>query len=344
MAWVGEQTNLVILESLNKTCSRNLENSDKNLVLVLNGGAMTGVFGAGVLTAFTDAGLYPSIHSIYGISAGAHNAAYFLTTEAIKGSSIYYEDLIDGHFIKHGRFGSFFRQAFLNIFRSRPLEVVVDIDYLMQVERTNKKLETAWIPRMEIGFFIRVFNIEKKKLEYLRGDREILEKLRASSGVIPFFPKTTRIGDYHYADGDTLSVDVDDILLKLIRKEPDKKFVFVFNKPLGSRIRFKGVLMNLIWSLATGAYLKNGVFIRKFFNSLSQRHISLLSKLPNVEIIESRIALSNFCDKQDELLALYRHGYERGGSFLEQLGYPVPVLAEDKLLYGNLHSAVTELK
>ena len=72
------------------------------VVLYLGGGAMAGVFGAGVVTRLQDVDFYGQVDTIYASSAGVFNVAYFLARQTRLGSSIYYEDLIQG-FIHPGR-------------------------------------------------------------------------------------------------------------------------------------------------------------------------------------------------------------------------------------------------
>jgi len=61
----------------------------KNLFLYLGGGAMAGVFSAGVVTKFQELDIYDKIEAVYGASAGALNAAYFLTKQTKFGLDIY---------------------------------------------------------------------------------------------------------------------------------------------------------------------------------------------------------------------------------------------------------------
>ena len=67
----------------------------KDIILIIEGGGILGVFGAGVLTAFQEANIYNRIKCIYATSAGAHDAAYFLTKQSKLGSSIYFKDFFN---------------------------------------------------------------------------------------------------------------------------------------------------------------------------------------------------------------------------------------------------------
>ena len=54
---------------------------------------------AGMVVALEQLGLSDVFDVIYGASAGALNATYFLTKTAAYGASIYYENLLDRRFI-----------------------------------------------------------------------------------------------------------------------------------------------------------------------------------------------------------------------------------------------------
>jgi len=113
----------------------------KDIILISEGGCMLGVFGAGVVTSLQEANLYPRIHSIYASSAGAHNAAYFLSKQSKLGSSIYYEDLINNNFIKKENLSRYVFDILIKKFNKKhKINEIVDIDYLSRVEREYKKL------------------------------------------------------------------------------------------------------------------------------------------------------------------------------------------------------------
>ena len=63
---------------------------NNKLIIYIGGGSMSGIFSAGVVTGLQDMNFYDKIEAIYGGSAGAINAAYFLSKQTKLGSSIYY--------------------------------------------------------------------------------------------------------------------------------------------------------------------------------------------------------------------------------------------------------------
>jgi predicted patatin/cPLA2 family phospholipase len=73
------------------------------IALVVEGGAMRGVISAGMVWALEDLGYVDAFDAVYGSSAGAINAAYFLAGQAGLGTTIYYEDINNTSFIRMSR-------------------------------------------------------------------------------------------------------------------------------------------------------------------------------------------------------------------------------------------------
>ena len=74
-----------------------------SIALAVEGGAMRGVISAGMVSALEDLGLVDAFDAVYGSSAGAINAAYFLAGQARLGTTIYYEDINNAEFIDLAR-------------------------------------------------------------------------------------------------------------------------------------------------------------------------------------------------------------------------------------------------
>lgn len=66
----------------------------RKIALVVEGGGLRGVSTAGGVVALEQLGLTGAFDEVYGTSAGAMNAAYFLAGQAAVGIRIYYEDMI----------------------------------------------------------------------------------------------------------------------------------------------------------------------------------------------------------------------------------------------------------
>jgi predicted patatin/cPLA2 family phospholipase len=75
----------------------------RKLALVVEGGAMRGVFSCGADAGLEALGLTRVFDEVYACSAGAINAAYFLSGQAAYGVTIYYEDINNRNFINPWR-------------------------------------------------------------------------------------------------------------------------------------------------------------------------------------------------------------------------------------------------
>jgi predicted patatin/cPLA2 family phospholipase len=87
--------------------------------LAVEGGGVRGVVSGGMLVALEELGLRDCFDAIYGSSAGALNATYYLTSRAAIAISLYYDDLVAKEFIDPWR-----------LLRRQP---VVDVDRVLNV-------------------------------------------------------------------------------------------------------------------------------------------------------------------------------------------------------------------
>jgi predicted patatin/cPLA2 family phospholipase len=67
--------------------------------LAVEGGGVRGVVSGGMLAALEELGLRDCFDAVYGSSAGALNAAYYLTSQASTAISLYYDDLVAREFV-----------------------------------------------------------------------------------------------------------------------------------------------------------------------------------------------------------------------------------------------------
>lgn len=173
--------------------------SDK-VVIYLGGGVMSGVFGAGIVTELELADVYDKLESVYGGSAGAFNAAYFLTRQSELGSSIYWENLTN-NFIFPARIFSGTAQRFWRRYISQNGKTpsnVVDIDHLMRIVKGEKQLDLGILTTQGVPFYIKVLDTHNAEIVYLNSRKDTLETLKASASAIPYyFPINQR-----YIDGE----------------------------------------------------------------------------------------------------------------------------------------------
>jgi len=83
--------------------SRAPHDDGARIALCVEGGAMRGVVSAGMVSALEELGLGQAFDAVYGSSAGAINAAYFLAGQARMGTTIYFENLNNHRFISLAR-------------------------------------------------------------------------------------------------------------------------------------------------------------------------------------------------------------------------------------------------
>jgi predicted patatin/cPLA2 family phospholipase len=105
--------------------SRAPHNDGARVALVVEGGAMRGVISAGMVSGLEALGLTNAFDVVYGSSAGAISAAYFLAGQAALGTTIYYEDINHRQFISR-----------LRMVTGRP---VVDLKFLVDDVMLHRK-------------------------------------------------------------------------------------------------------------------------------------------------------------------------------------------------------------
>lgn len=77
-----------------------LPQDGRKVALIVEGGAMRGVISCAALLALEELGLTEVFDEVYGASAGAVNAAYFLAGQSSYATTIYYQDINNTTFIR----------------------------------------------------------------------------------------------------------------------------------------------------------------------------------------------------------------------------------------------------
>src|SRR5438105_5463902 len=72
----------------------------RKVALIVEGGAMRGVISCAALMGLEDLGMTPVFDEVYGGSAGAVNAAYFLAGQAAYATSLYYQKINNTRFLR----------------------------------------------------------------------------------------------------------------------------------------------------------------------------------------------------------------------------------------------------
>jgi predicted patatin/cPLA2 family phospholipase len=143
------------------------------LALCIEGGAMRGVVSAGMVVALEQLGLLNVFDRVYGSSAGALNAAFFVAGQAGLGTTIYYEDINNSRFID-----------FRRTFGKRP---IVDLDFLVwDVMHRSKPLDAARVRNSAIEFRIlatAVASGERAAFSHWTDDDDFFSCLRAGASM-----------------------------------------------------------------------------------------------------------------------------------------------------------------
>ena len=141
--------------------------------LLICGGGMRGVYGAGVVMALHQLGLADCFDVVVGISTGAAIGGYFLAGEEQSqlGTSIYYNECLNG---------------FINFWRWP----IIDIDYLEKVFRDGpKKLNDETILKHRSKFFVGVTDWDTGEGCFLEAGRvpDPITAIKASLAVTELY-------------------------------------------------------------------------------------------------------------------------------------------------------------
>lgn len=283
----------------------------RDLIFVFFGGTMTGVFGAGVARALAEHHLENRLQSIYATSVGAHNAAYLLSGQTAF-LPAYYEDFSEHKLIHKSKVFKIFLQLIWRFFYPKAkLETLIDLDYLLDIEKHQKKLDLRQLSQSPVNFYIRVFNVDRRKEEYLDGRIGTWAKLKATSAVIPFYPRLVRINHQHYFDGDSLSLGIDPHLEKIIRDNKDKKIFLVLNFPEPTRTPWLSIVGNTMWTSLLFLYFRKKFVFRKLRLLTENKKLYQYENYPRVKIIAPDYNLLAYCTRKSELEKFYHHGLKK---------------------------------
>lgn len=161
------------------------------LGLAIEGGGMRGVVSAGMVSALEYLGMLNVFDAIYGTSAGAINAAYFLAGQAAYGTTIYYENINNNKFI--------------NIFRFFSGKPIMSLDFLLFEVAVNEKiLDCEAIINSPISFKIIASSVTRPGpviLDKFNSPDALLKALRASARIPLIAGPPVELNGDHYLDG-----------------------------------------------------------------------------------------------------------------------------------------------
>ena len=273
------------------------------IVIYLGGGAMSGVFGAGVVAELEKANVYNKLEAVYGGSAGAMNAAFFLTKQTKMGRSIYWEDLTHDFIFPKKLIPSFIHR-FIGTKNGHKINSI-DIDYLFSLPRI-KKLRLHKLPK--IPFYTPLVNLNTKKLEYLDVREDPWNILRAAVSIVPYYSSPTIIKEIPYIDG---AAAVSFGLKRLLKRHPKCRIIIVSNTPLQTKL------------LAPVRKFIEGLAIRRMFGSSLNPFANYVRTLKeDIEIIKknSRVfavapketIMRHYTSNRKKIIKLFKEGRRKG--------------------------------
>ncbi len=203
--------------------------AERDCVLYFGGGCTSGVFGAGVVTYLERTRFYPRIKAVYGGSAGAMNAAYFLARQSWIGSTLYWEEIPKG--LVHPRnlpYGILQRlwNGYVSEIAEEHVRDVLDVEYLFEEAVPNKPLDVEHVRNAKPEFYVQVLNVDDNRIEYKT--ENLMSFLRATVSSIPYCFSAEKVKGTRYAD----PVVKDPLPVKKLRSTyPDKHIIIQVNHP-----------------------------------------------------------------------------------------------------------------
>ena len=147
------------------------EGKSENLhALVVEGGAMRGIFSCGVLDSFLDNNYNPFDFCI-GVSAGATNLAAWMCRQRGRNYKVYTDYSCRPEFIS-------FRKYLLG-------GHALDLDWLWENTIRDIRLDLETFRKQEIPFYIGATNSITGEAEYFKGEADTLEQLIKASSALP---------------------------------------------------------------------------------------------------------------------------------------------------------------
>lgn len=277
-------------ENIQRRCEQKKkgEKGDIKTALILQGGGMRGVFSAGVCCALEELGYTEGFDQVWGVSAGALNAAYFLSGQAAYGTTIYYQDINN--------------LKFINFFRFKK---VVDIDFLMEIITQKKPLNIEKLIYSSTAFNIVATCVSTGKMRIFRLKDEnksstFLNILKATAAMPFLYDIPVKIEGSEYLDGgiscpipivEAIEEGCTDILAVLTRPKnytPSASRGILEKYFIEPRIRKHGENFYKTYLNAHKIY-KERLLIAKGEKTYQNKNVNILSIFPDAQFKVKRV-------------------------------------------------------
>lgn len=260
------------------------ESKDIKVLVVIMGGGMSGVYGAGQMAALLKIGYLPSVplqstphpgivtNQLYGISAGAGTVLYGAAgyVQGIRGASIFYEECTTKNFINFLRFNK-----------------VMDVGWLVKepMARGKKKLEIKTVLDNPVEVYLQVTD-PKDGNPYMVNAKTVnegmLEAAHASMAVPWLYGGTPKVNGKEAVDGAIEPLPLEMIITKFQPTDvvilPNRSYQDVggFKLSLGEKVMlgFARLLPQSSNSVFIKKYLEQKIALRKSFEYMA-KHTSI---------------------------------------------------------------------
>lgn len=279
-----------------------MSNETKKRGLVLEGGAMRGMYTAGVLDVFMDNDI--EFDGIVGVSAGALFGVNFLSKQ--KGRAIRYSK----RFNKDKRY--------LGLGTLLKTGNIVNTEYAYEiVPRKYDPIDDETFKKQTTPFYAVIENVDTGEAEYvqIKSVYDQMHTLRAS-GSMPFVSKMVEIDGKRYLDG----AIADGIPYKWMKSQGCDKMVVILTRDISYR---KGKLPELLIRLYYSKFPKTADRLRHRHEEYNKATAELLELEKKGEVFVIRpsreIHISKIEKDEKKLQEVYDLGVEDGKKCLQAM-------------------------
>ncbi len=272
------------------------------MALVVEGGAMRGIYSAGVLDALMDDGYQPFDLCI-GVSAGSTNLAAYLANMPKRNYHIYMTYSLN--------------RKFINIWNFIAGSHLMDLDWLWRETIQHMRLDLQHIISSHCDYYVGITDAITGKIQYVKPNMDNLELVIKASSAVPILYRSPVMIDGHpYYDGG-LS---DPIPVQEAIKKGAKKMVVIRSRKRDYRMKQSGSILSK-WLLRGYPYLNTTLENRHLvYNEqieyLRKSHdgVEIIEVYPPDEFETTRLTKNKRILEKDYLI-----GYSDGERLLKQL-------------------------
>lgn len=282
---------------------------------------MTGIWGAGVLTKLQELNVYDDIEAIYACSAGIFNGAYFLSRQMKLGSSIYYEDLLNGFIeIKNVVPGAIQRlwNGYVRRIDLKSMLNVMHLEVLIHAAENQKKLDIGRLKSQSVPLYAKLYNAREKIIEYQDvRTNDVISCLLSGCSLIPYyFPQPKNKWYIDAAIREPIGLE------QLIKNHPNNKIIVIVN--LEENRTFWHHLKNLIEGFIANA-MYGGTLAECFLRKENdiRKSIEIAKTNPNVLLVNPRSGenVRTWTINATELKKAYNNGMKRASDIVSFINH-----------------------